>query len=579
APPNSDTGMLQGALSKNGAQVTVTEPLHTPSLLSELGQYDAFILDNVAAADLSLDQLAGLQEAARTLGRGLIVVGGTSSYGPGGYAGTKLEDALPVTVKVTDGRQRQKVALLVILDKSGSMSYDPLGGAGKIEMAKEAARLAADSLSIGDEFGVLAFNDQQEWVVPMTSINSEATRQDIERRIAGISADGGTEILPALSAGLDAIRNVDADVRHIVLMSDGKARTGTRESYQKLLDDAATDHATLSTIAIGQDADTDLLNFLADQGGGRYHFTEKPEDIPQLTLQEAESAGSQSIIRGDFQPIQTAPSPIMTGFTPQDLPHLDGYDYAEAKPDAQVILTSGRGDPILAKWQYGLGRVVAWTADDGIDFAAQWATWSRYGEFWSSMLRWALPDPENRPLTVGVDRDGPQAVITVTEAGSSAGSEFSGLSTMTATIVAPNGAKLPAQTLAQTGPGQYQLRVDAPQSGAYRIDVTQTDGDHTRTETAGFAVPPSPELQPAPGGADLLRTIAARTGGRVLSLDDASGVFAGGLPGSPLRDYRPVWPAPLALALLALLAEIALRMGLPLGLANRLPRRAHPPLA
>jgi hypothetical protein len=195
------------------------------------------------------------------------------------------------------------------------------------------------------------------------------------------------------------------------------------------------------------------------------------------------------------------------------------------------------------------------------------------------MLRWALPDPENRPLTVGVDRDGPQAVITVTEAGSSAGSEFSGLSTMTATIVAPNGAKLPAQTLAQTGPGQYQLRVDAPQSGAYRIDVTQTDGDHTRTETAGFAVPPSPELQPAPGGADLLRAIAARTGGRVLSLDDASGVFAGGLPGSPLRDYRPVWPAPLALALLALLAEIALRMGLPLGLANRLPRRAHPPLA
>ncbi|HET7094166.1 MAG TPA: VWA domain-containing protein, partial [Thermomicrobiales bacterium] len=273
APQNSDTGMLQNALAKNGADVTVSEPLRTPSLLSDLGKYDAFILDNVPAADLSLDQLAGLQEAARTLGRGVIVVGGASSYGPGGYAGTKLEDALPVTVKVTDGRQRQKVALLVILDKSGSMSYDPLGGAGKIEMAKEAARLAADSMSIGDEFGVLAFNDQQEWAVPMTSIDSEATRQDVEQRIAGISADGGTEILPALSAGLDAIRNVDADVRHIVLLSDGKARTGTRESYQKLLDDAASDHATLSTIAIGQDADTDLLNFLADQGGGRYHFT------------------------------------------------------------------------------------------------------------------------------------------------------------------------------------------------------------------------------------------------------------------------------------------------------------------
>jgi Ca-activated chloride channel homolog len=413
----------------------------------------------------------------------------------------------------------------------------------------------------------------------MTQIDSEATRQDIEQRIAGISADGGTEILPALSAGLDAIRNVDADVRHIVLMSDGKARTGTRDSYQKLLDDAASDHATLSTIAIGQDADTDLLNFLADQGGGRYHFTEKPEDIPQLTLQEAESAGSQSIIRGDFQPIQTAPSPIMTGFTPQELPHLDGYDYAEAKPDAQVILTSGRGDPVLAKWQYGLGRVVAWTADDGVDFAANWATWPRFADFWNSMLRWALPDPENRPLTVDVARDGPQAVITVNEAGSASGGDFSGLTTTTATIVAPNGTKLPEQPLAQTGPGQYQLRVDAPQPGAYRIDITQTDNGQTRTETAGFAVPPSPELQPAPGGADLLRAIAARTGGRVLSLDDANGVFAGGLPGSPLREYRPVWPAPLALALLAFLAEVALRMGVSFGGGVRLPGRLRPPLA
>ena len=159
------------------------------------------------------------------------------------------------------------------------------------------------------------------------------------------------------------------------------------------------------------------------------------------------------------------------------------------------------------------------------------------------------------------------------------GGDFSGLTTTTATIVAPNGTKLPEQPLAQTGPGQYQLRVDAPQPGAYRIDITQTDNGQTRTETAGFAVPPSPELQPAPGGADLLRAIAARTGGRVLSLDDANGVFAGGLPGSPLREYRPVWPAPLALALLAFLAEVALRMGVSFGDGVRLPGRLRPPLA
>ena len=169
------------------------------------------------ATALTFDQVAGLREVTRSLGRGLVVIGGTSSYGPGGYAGTPLEDALPVTVKVTDGRERQRVALLMIMDKSGSMGYDPLGGKGKIEMAKEAVRLAERALSEGDQVGLLVFNDRQEWVVPMTTIGDESTRQDIERKIEAIEPDGGTEILPALSVGIDAIRNAEADARHVIL--------------------------------------------------------------------------------------------------------------------------------------------------------------------------------------------------------------------------------------------------------------------------------------------------------------------------------------------------------------------------
>jgi Mg-chelatase subunit ChlD len=306
---DADSGLLRGALARSGAAVETIAPAQVPSRLSELGEYDAFVLDNVPIADLSYDQVIGLREATRELGRGLVVVGGTSSYGPGAYAQTPLEETLPVTVRVTDGRQRQRVALLLIMDKSGSMSYDPLGGTGKIEMAKEAVRLAARSLAEEDQVGVIVFNDRQEWAVPMTVIDGEQTRQAIDNQINAITPDGGTEILPALSVGLDAIRNVDADVRHIVLLSDGKARTGTREGYQQLLDDAMSDRTTLSTIAIGEDADQDLLNFLADEGGGNYHFTERAEEIPQVTLAEAQSAGSQSVIRGTFRPIQTLTEP------------------------------------------------------------------------------------------------------------------------------------------------------------------------------------------------------------------------------------------------------------------------------
>lgn len=554
----TDVGLLKGTLERSGAVVTVSEPSAVPSRLSELGVYDAILLNNIPASSMTLDQLAGLQEATRSKGRGLIVIGGTSSYGPGNYAGTLLEDTMPVTVKVTEGKERQRVALLLIIDKSGSMSYDPLSGSPKVEMAKEAAKLAAQSLSDGDQIGVLAFSDSQQWVVPITTIDGQSSRDEINAKIDGIKADGGTEIYPALSVGFDAIRNVNTDVRHIVLLSDGKSRSGTVESYEKLISDGITDRTTLSTIAIGDDADTELLQTLAEQGNGRYHFTEKSEDIPRLTLAEAQSAGSQSVLRGEFKPIQSQPSPILTGFTPQELPAIDGYDYAQAKPDAQVVLTSQRDDPILAKWQYGLGRVVAWTADDGSDFANGWPSWGRFDEFWGSMVRWALPDPENQPLQVSVKRDGREVAITVDSL--SEDSAYVDSAPTMATITSPSGAVTRNMPLHQVGPGQYQVRVLAPDPGAYRIDLQQQRGNQQVTELAGFAIPPSPELQPSQTGQQLMEALAARTGGRVLSLDEPSEAFTNnGIQGTSLRSFHPVWYVPLALALMLFLTELMLR--------------------
>lgn len=558
APTGSDPGVLRSALERRGAQVTVVAPADVSSRLSEIGAYDAIVLDNVPAGALTLDQMTGLREATRKLGRGLIVLGGTSSYGPGGYAGTVLEETLPVTVKVTDGRERQRVALLFIVDKSGSMSYDPLGGTSKMEMAKEAVRVGAQALSNGDEVGILVFNDQQHWVVPMTLIRGPAERERINAAIDQISADGGTEIYPALNVGFDAISRSEADVRHVVLLSDGKSRTGTDESYRKLIEEHRTGRTTLSTIAIGDDADTELMQKLAEWGDGRYHFTEKSEDIPKLTLAEAQSAGSQSVIRGAFRPLQVRPSPILTGFDPEELPMLEGYDFAEAKFDAQVVLTSERDDPILAKWQLGLGRVVAWTADAGADFALGWPSWPRYDEFWANLVRWALPDPENRPIQVQVERQGAEAVITVNAIGEHG--DYVDFAETWATITAPSGSVTANVLMYQSGPGEYQLRVAAPEPGAYRIELRQQRGNAVLEELAGFAVPPSPELQPAPHAHALLRALAARTGGRILSLDEPGEVFSSSsLSGTALRDYRPVWHVPLALAFCALLVELGIR--------------------
>jgi len=558
SPAGSDAGKLRGSFERKGAVVTLTEPEEVSSRISDLAVYDAFVLNNVSAQSLTFEQLSGLQEATRSLGKGLIVVGGNGSYGPGSYAGTILEETLPVTVKVTDGRERQRVALLLVIDKSGSMSYGAAGTATKIDMAKEAAKLAVGALADGDVVGVMAFSDGQQWLVTLTTIDGQATRDQISAAIDTMKAEGGTEIFPALQVGFAAIRNTDADVRHVVLLSDGKSRTGTLESYQQEIADAVADRTTLSTIAIGEDSDVELMTVLAEDGYGRFHFASSAEEIPRLTLQEAQSAGSQSVIRGTFHPIQTLPSPILIGFDPEDLPPLEGYDFAEAKPDAQVILTSERDDPLLAKWQYGLGRVVAWTGDDGSDFALQWTNWTRYDEFWANMVRWALPDPENRPINVEVERDGPEAVVNVSSTGING--DYVELASTTATIIGPDGARTEDIPFYQSGPGQYQFRIAAPQSGAYEIELSQQRGTETIAELSSFSMPPSPELQPNSNAIGLMNAIALVTGGRTLSLDDAGEVFASpDQPGEALPTYDPIWYFPLIVAFFALLTELALR--------------------
>ena len=560
SPAGTDSNFLASAIDQQGAQTTMIAPAEIPTRLSELSVYDAILLNNVPVSQLSVAQIAAITTVTQEYGRGLIVLGGTSAFGPGGYADTELERVLPVTVKVTEGKARQRVALMLIIDKSGSMGSDPLQNASKIDMAKEAARLATGALADGDEIGILVFNDSQQWVVRLTQINGSDDRDRIEAAISLVDSDGGTEIYPALDVGFDEISNSDADIRHVVLLSDGKSSTGSRESYQKLIEEIRDSNTTLSTIAIGEDADTELLQFLAEEGNGNYHPAQRPEDIPVLTLAEAQNAGAQSVIRGGFVPIQTSPSPMMTGFDPETLPQVNGYDYAEARPDAQVVLTSTRDDPLLAKWQYGLGRVVAWTADDGIDFAQAWRQWDDYGTFWSGIVRWALPDPESGVVSVTAARDGADAVVQV-EASGDVG-DYVDLSTATIAITSPadgTGASVP---LYQIAPNVYEVRVAEPSAGAYRYQLSYSASGRTEVVDGGFTIPVSPELQPTGDGSAILETIATRTGGRILTMDNSDTVFDAPTGGSlGIRTFQPIWWLPLSLALLLLLLEIAIRTG------------------
>ncbi|MGN6484481.1 MAG: VWA domain-containing protein [Thermomicrobiales bacterium] len=556
APEGSDTSRIQTALQGEGADVQVVTPDAVPSTTAELSAWQAVVLDNVPAWTLGQEQQLALVANTRN-GGGLIAIGGTASFGPGSYAGTTLEQALPVTVKVLDGRQRPKVALMIVMDTSGSMNYDPgSGGASKIDLAKQGVLTAASALATGDQIGVIAFNDEPSWALPMTTLTGSGDQQRIAAAVDSLSANGGTEIYPALRLAYDSLRNVDADVRHIILLSDGRSQTGTKDSYERLVKDTGDDRITLSAIALGADADLDLLQSLARTGGGRYHFAAKPEEIPNITFQEAQSVGSQSVIRGAFTPIQQQPSTILDGIAPSSIPSVDGYDFAAARPEAQVVLTSDRGDPLLTKWQLGLGRVVAFTGDDGSDLAAAWAGWSDYASFWGNTLRWTLPDPDNQRPHLAIARDGGDGVITLdtTTMGSGATPDYTNA---TISVLKPDGSTV-TTTLIPSGVGLYEGRIADASPGAYAVVLPGGD------TTLATALGPSPEWLVSSSGDDLLRAIAARTGGTVLSLDTAPGdaIFvappgAGGVTGA----IQPLWQWPIMAALLLFLADIAWRLG------------------
>jgi Mg-chelatase subunit ChlD len=199
------------------------------------------------------------------------------------------------TTAGTPTTKGSNAVLLFLLDHSGSTSYDPLGGMPRLEQEKETLRRAVAAVPPGTTIGVLAFNDQQQWVVRLTAIGaatSAADRQQIVKAIDAVTAEGGTEFPPVLATAFDALRTASAaSAKHVVLLSDGKSRSGSEKSYRKQVGEAVADGITLSTIAFGGDADTATMQMLAELGNGRYHYVEKPADIPTLTLLGAEPCG------------------------------------------------------------------------------------------------------------------------------------------------------------------------------------------------------------------------------------------------------------------------------------------------
>jgi Mg-chelatase subunit ChlD len=302
---------LVAALESQRQLVDSIVPEALPTDFASLATYDSVVVVDVARLRLSDRQLAALQVYVRDLGRGLVMIGGPESYGAGGYKQTPVEETLPVDMGVRDRQKQPDIALVVVIDQSGSMAAchcntfnqgggggTGIGGVQKVDIGKEAILRAAAAMTERDELGVVSFNEAAHWVVRTQPLGEV---EDLQGSIAGIRADGQTNIFAGLDQAVDSLEDAVATRRHIILLTDGWSSSG---QYDEILARMKAAGITLSTVGAGGGSNP-FLEGLAQQGGGRFYNAANPSSIPDIFLKETQQVSGQQIVEEPFFPIQT----------------------------------------------------------------------------------------------------------------------------------------------------------------------------------------------------------------------------------------------------------------------------------
>jgi len=528
--------------------------------------WDAVLLDNYPDHSLAVDEDSALERYVYA-GGGLIFIAGDSNAKLPLDPKTPFEKMLPVRAEPPP---EKPTAVVLVLDKSGSMSGP------KIEMARDAARSSIQTLRPIDLIGVISFDETFNWVIPMGPAGS---LEDKSKLINQITANGGTKIYQAVEAGFEAILNERATHKHIILLTDGVSTPGTQEDFPKLERDALAKHVTITTIGVGDYINRELLDELAHKTRGKSHFVENPETIPQIINAEVKSTDDLAIQERPVRAARVRPVEFTDGVDFTKAPRLRGFVQSEAKDGSEVILRVDEKKPLLVRWRYGLGRVIAFMSDAKARWAEPWVRWEAFGTLWPQMVR----DVSHRDRTIraGV-RPGNQEGEAVVYYDVLANAD----NPRAETLGLPGEAGSPQQTgpphilveaqgeaprtfaLEQTAPGHYEARIPADAGGLYRI---VSGNSELVLPEAGF-YRESEETKPQAVNTALLAEISRVTGGRVHpSIDQLLNNR-----GAMMRERRALWPYWLILALALNFVEVALRKGFFERLAAWLRRRSLP---
>ncbi len=496
APGRADN--LATALERAGLMVAVERPGALPQSLVALDAFDAVVLVDTPYRTLPEAGVRLLPTYVRELGHALMMVGGEDSYAAGGYLGTPVESALPVTMRTRGAEMRPDVALVMVIDRSGSMSGD------KLNLAKEGVAQAYAALEDNDKVGLVMFDESAQWVI---DLQPKPTTDEFLNSVSSVNEGGGTNLRPGLELAAQALEGTEAKIKHVVLLTDGQAD----QNYDDVVERLRNDGITLSTVGVGDGYDTHLRD-IAPVTGGRFYEALNYNDIPRLFFDETVRIARRGIVEETFTPRLADPLGPAAAVVNElrEVPQLYGYNAVTPRDTAQVALATPTGDPVLAVWQYGLGRAAAWTPDMEGRWAKDWVGWQGFGRF-SSQLVDALIQPS---IVDGYE-------VSTSLAGSSVVVELRANSDERAArpagrLLGPDNSVIDVP-LVEREPGVYRGSVPMPDAGVYRVQVTTSDaaGAAQLLATGGAIVPSSVEYLNRDGNPGLLKALADATGGRV----------------------------------------------------------------
>lgn len=490
---------LADALRSSRLEIELIDLSGFPDSLAKLQSFDALFLSNIAAGDLGIEAMQHLETAVKDFGMGLVCVGGDQSYAAGAYRGTPLEKALPLDMELSSKKVLPSGALAMVMH---GMEFN-----NGNQIARKVALGVLDALGPQDELGIVLWDGSERWLFPMTKVSD---KKDLGTKIMGMNQGDLPSFETVMKMAKGGLERSTAHLKHMIVFSDGDPSAPSED----LMKEITANRITVSTVLIAGHAGPETMQWIAGRGKGRFYDVRSPELLPQIFIKETAVILKSAISETPFVPQIATSSEMIRGIeTP--LPTLLGHVATTAKGRAEVPLLTQSGDPLLAHWQYGLGRSVAFTSDARARWAKQWIGWNQYQPFWSQIAQWALRRVESTDFTseVSIDRGkGKVSVEAIDEAGN-----FRNFLQLNARVIDPDG-KGQSLRLSQTAPGRYEANFDAASLGAYTINLMHLENGKLRgSQMIGTSLNLSPEYQSSETRWGLLHRLAETSGGKVFS--------------------------------------------------------------